>query len=216
MDALIFDVDGTLWDSRAPVGESWNAVIERETGSRLDLSPSRLSTLFGKTMREITDALLPHLPPDRRDAVAADCYAYENEYLETHPGVLYPGVADTLALLSRTWPLYIVSNCQSGYIEVFLRSAGLSPYIRGHLCHGDTGRSKGDTLRILMEREGLKAPVYVGDTQGDADACGQAGIPMIWASYGFGTVSAPWRTISSFDALLALAPTGSVVGRDSL
>lgn len=205
MDALIFDVDGTLWDSRIPVGEAWNTVIQRETGSRLDLSPARLSTLFGKTMREITDALLPHLPPDRRDAVAADCYAYENSYLETHPGTLYPGVAEALPLLAQSWPLYIVSNCQGGYIEVFLRSTGLSPWVKGHLCHGDTGLPKGDTLRILMEREGLTAPVYVGDTQGDADACAKAGIPMIWASYGFGQVKDPWATADRFDVLPALA-----------
>ena len=205
MDALIFDVDGTLWDSRVPVGESWNTVIERRTGKRLDLSPARLSTLFGKTMREITDALLPHLPPEERDRVAEECYAYENEYLETHPGILYPGVADTLPRLAEQFPLYIVSNCQGGYIDVFLRSTGLVPWVKGHLCHGDTGLPKGDTLRILMERYGLTSPVYVGDTQGDADACAKAGIPMIWANYGFGQVKEPWATVDRFDSLPALA-----------
>lgn len=204
MDALIFDVDGTLWDSRIPVGESWNTVIERRTGKRLDLSPARLSTLFGKTMREITDALLPRLPPEERDSVAEECYAYENEYLETHPGTLYPGVADTLPRLAERFPLYIVSNCQGGYIDVFLRSTGLLPWVKGHLCHGDTGLPKGDTLRILMDRYGLTSPVYVGDTQGDADACAKAGIPMIWVSYGFGQVKEPWAAVDRFDALPAL------------
>lgn len=207
MDALIFDVDGTLWDSRVPVGEAWNAVIEQETGKPVELSPARLSTLFGKTIREITDAVLSHLPPDRRDEVAAACFEYENRYLAQHPGTLYPGVAETLAILAQRWPLYLVSNCQSGYIDVFLRSTGLTPCVRGHLCHGDTGRSKGDTIRILMEREGLSSPVYVGDTQGDADACAQAGIPMIWVSYGFGRVKNPWRMISAFDQLTELAYT---------
>lgn len=207
MDALIFDVDGTLWDSRVPVGEAWNAVIEQETGKPVELSPARLSTLFGKTIREITDAVLSHLPPDRRDEVAAACFEYENRYLAQHPGTLYPGVAETLAILAQRWPLYLVSNCQSGYIDVFLRSTGLTPCVRGHLCHGDTRRSKGDTIRILMEREGLSSPVYVGDTQGDADACAQAGIPMIWVSYGFGRVKNPWRMISAFDQLTELAYT---------
>lgn len=201
MDALIFDVDGTLWDSRVPVGEAWNTVIERETGRRVDLSPERLSALFGKTMREITDAVLPHLTLEARDALAFRCFDYENTYLAGHPGTLYPGVAETMPLLARRWPLYIVSNCQSGYIDVMLRTTGLAPCVRSHLCHGDTGKSKGETLRILMEREGLSSPVYVGDTQGDADACAQAGIPMVWASYGFGQVERPWRTISAFEQL---------------
>ncbi|MCI8538683.1 MAG: HAD family hydrolase [Oscillospiraceae bacterium] len=204
MDALIFDVDGTLWDSRIPVGEAWNAVIEQETGAPVDLSPARLSSLFGKTVREITDEVLPHLTRERRDAVALACFDYENKYLEEHPGTLYPGVAETLAILAQRWPLYVVSNCQSGYIDVFLRSTGLTPCIRGHLCHGDTGRSKGETLRMLMKREGLSSPVYVGDTQGDAHACAQAGIPMVWASYGFGKVKGPWRMISAFDQLTEL------------
>lgn len=207
MDALIFDVDGTLWDSRIPVGEAWNAVIEQETGAPVDLSPARLSGLFGKTVREITDEVLPHLTQEQRDAVARACFDYENKYLAQHPGTLYPGVADALAILAQRWPLYVVSNCQSGYIDVFLQSTGLKPCIRGHLCHGDTGRSKGETIRMLIKQEGLSSPVYVGDTQGDADACAQAGIPMIWASYGFGRVKNPWRMISSFDQLTELAHT---------
>lgn len=204
MDALIFDVDGTLWDSRVPVGEAWNIIIERETGGRADLSPARLSTLFGKTMRDITDAVLPGLPPEERDALAYQCFEYENVYLAGHPGVLYPGVAETMKKLAEHWPLYIVSNCQAGYIDVMLRTTGTAPYVKGHLCHGQTGRSKGETLRILMEREGLADPVYVGDTQGDADACAQAGILMVWADYGFGRVERPWRTISHFEELLKL------------
>ena len=42
-----------------------------------------------------------------------------------------------------------------------------------------------------MKENHLKNPVYVGDTQGDANACREAGIPFILAEYGFGDVPDP-------------------------
>ena len=44
--------------------------------------------------------------------------------------------------------------------------------------------------------------VYVGDTQGDADACREAGVPMVYAAYGFGDVKEPWAVIQSMGELL--------------
>ena len=60
--------------------------------------------------------------------------------------------------------------------------------ISDFLCYGDTGRQKEETIRMLMEKYDLKAPVYIGDTKGDAIASQKAGIPVIFASYGLGTM----------------------------
>lgn len=129
------------------------------------------------------------------------CFQYENRYLETHPGKLFDGVTDTLAALSGQYPLFIVSNCQQGYIEVLLRTCSLEPFIKDHLCFGETQTSKGQTILTLMKRNGLKNPVYVGDTRGDADACAEAGIPFIFAGYGFGDVPDAKMRISKFTDL---------------
>ena len=89
--------------------------------------------------------------------------------------------------------LYIVSNCQCGYIEVMLKTTGLGKYVTDTLCFGQTQTSKGRTIRTLMEKNGLKDVFYVGDTQGDADACKEAQIPFVFATYGFGNVpDAKW------------------------
>ena len=93
--------------------------------------------------------------------------------------------------LSKKLPLFIVSNCQCGYIEQFLRKNHFESYITDHLCFGQTGTSKGQTILRLMKENNLKNPVYVGDTQGDANACREAGIPFILADYGFGNVPDP-------------------------
>ena len=206
MDSIIFDVDGTLWDSTKSVAESWNKAIREHSSLNLTLEPVSLSKVFGKTMTEIADALFPDLRVKERMELLDVCFDEENRYLEDHPGILYPDVVRTIKELSLSCPLYIVSNCQCGYIEVMLRTTGLAPYIRDHLCFGETQVPKGETIRILIERNNLQSPVYVGDTQGDADSCKTAGIPFIFAEYGFGDVPDARTRIHTFSDLTKLLP----------
>ena len=204
MDSIIFDVDGTLWDSRASVTRSWNRAVEEVLGVPGTLTARELGRQFGKTMIDIMVDLFPGIPPEQAQALSARCFQVELDRLEEDPGVLFPGVAETLPRLCRRVPLYIVSNCQCGYIDALLRVCGFENYFSGFLCWEDTGLPKSGTLRTLMERYSLKDSVYVGDTQGDADQCALAGIPMIWAAYGFGEVKAPKQTIRRFSDLLSL------------
>ena len=201
MDSIIFDVDGTLWDSTKSVAASWNKAIREHATPDLTVDPDTLSKVFGKTMTEIADTLFPSLSPEGRMHLLDRCFEEENRYLQKHPGILYDGVPDTIKRLALRYPLYIVSNCQCGYIEVLLNTTGLDSYIKDHLCFGETQVSKGETIRILMERNNLKSPVYVGDTQGDADACKIAGIPFIFAEYGFGDVPDAETRIRAFSEL---------------
>jgi len=140
MDGIIFDVDGTLWDSTEAVARSWNQAIEENTDFSLSLTADWLKSLFGKTMDEITLALFPSCPKEERDRIGYLCFNYENRLLETDHGVLYPDVAQTLENLSQKTDLYIVSNCQCGYIEVFLKTMGLEKYIMPMFCLNDSMR----------------------------------------------------------------------------
>ena len=101
MDGIIFDVDGTLWDSTEAVAKSWNQAIEENTDFSLSLTADGLKSLFGKTMDEITLALFPSCPKEERDRIGYLCFDYENRMLETDHGILYPDVARTLESLSR-------------------------------------------------------------------------------------------------------------------
>ena len=206
MDSIIFDVDGTIWDSTQSVADSWNIAIKKHSGLDLTLDPVSLSRVFGKTMTEIADAVFPGLDPAERMKLLDFCFEEENRYLETHPGIVYEGVAETIRELAGRYPLFIVSNCQCGYIEVMLKTTGLAPYIKDHLCFGETQTPKGDTIRTLVARNGLKTPVYVGDTRGDADACKAAGVPFIFAEYGFGDVPDAEKRIRTFAELRELCP----------
>ncbi|MCD7760493.1 MAG: HAD family hydrolase [Clostridiales bacterium] len=204
MDALIFDVDGTLWDSRQVVADAWNQVVLEELGYRPGYDRENISYLFGKTMTAIADSLFPQLPPEERYRIARRCFRDENAALEKTPGDFYPGVLETIPRLAERLPLYILSNCQAGYIDIMVGHTGLARCFSGWMCFDDTGLPKGENLKLLVTRHGLRSPVYVGDTQGDWEACQQAGVPMIFAAYGLGTVDAAIPAIQRFDQLTEL------------
>ena len=202
MDGIIFDVDGTLWDSTDVVAESWNEAIKENSDLTPNLTGGSLMQLFGKTMEEIFSALFPSLPPEEQMRLGDLCYQYENRYLVDHPGTLYEGVPEVFAELSKHTDIYIVSNCQCGYIEIFLETTGLSKYVKDHLCFGQTLVSKGQTIKMLMERNQIKDAIYVGDTLGDYNSCIEAGIPFIFAEYGFGDVPQADKRIRNIRELL--------------
>ena len=202
-EAFIFDVDGTLWDSVDVCVMSWNNAISEHSNYPPVVTRDQLKCLFGKPMKEIFEAVFPGIPEEEQIRLAKYCEEYENRMLKEIPGTPYPGVADTIRELSKKADLYIVSNCQSGYIELCMEGLGIGEYIKDYACYGDNKVSKGENIRLLMERNGLENVAYVGDTQGDANACKEAGIPMIFATYGFGEVENIEYQISNFAELLS-------------
>ena len=187
-ESLIFDIDGTLWDSRALVAEGYNQQLRSEGMEAYCVDAQRLRPLFGKVMTAIADELFPHLPEAERYGLMERCMARENRYLEENEcRIGYEGIVDALEQLSGQHRLFIVSNSQQGYPELCIQKLGLEKLISGHLCFGDTGTSKGKTIRTLMEQFGIASCAYIGDTQGDYEATLEAGIPFIWADYGFDT-----------------------------
>lgn len=200
-ESLIFDMDGTLWDSSENVAASWTEVLKREKIKRV-ITEEDMKSVMGLTMTDISDRLFPEMLPERRIELMNTCAEYENEYLSKHGGKLYEGITETLKILSKSHRLFIVSNCQSGYIEAFLMFYGLDQYFTDHLCWGDTHEIKGESIKLLMKKNNITDSAYVGDIQGDCDSARYAGIKFIHAAYGFGTVSDPDAVIHSFSDLL--------------
>ena len=65
MKALIFDIDGTLWDSRAIVAKGYNDYLCSIGRADLQVDAEYLKTLFGKTMTEIADIMLQMIDDDK-------------------------------------------------------------------------------------------------------------------------------------------------------
>ena len=202
MNAVIFDLDGTLWDAMEPVYNAWAAALEQSALPHIALTREFLSGCMGKTPEEIGALAFPDAPRAEREAEMQKLYEYENELLCHRGGILYPQLAETLETLAKDYALFVVSNSQDGYVQAFLHWSGLTCF-RDIEMAGRTGLDKGANIRLVMERNGVTKAVYVGDTQGDADAAAKAGIPFIFTEYGFGSVKDAAARIASLPELPA-------------
>ena len=188
-DSIILDVDGTIWDTTPIVARAWNKVIDELFPQVPHVTADILKGQFGKTMDVIGRNLFGGLGPEEQKKLLDRCCIEEQLALEENvEDITYEGVVQTIRDLAGHVPLFIVSNCQAGYIELVIKKLGITDYITDFECFGNNGLTKDKNIRLVVERNGLKAPVYVGDTQGDLEACKLAGVPFIWAEYGFGKV----------------------------
>ena len=202
---VIFDLDGTLWNSSVQVADSWNVVIEQEVGKEHTLSADDIMSCMGLTMTEIADRHFGFLPEKERYELSRKCEVYENGYITEHGGVLFDGVEETLAKLKDMGvQMAVVSNCQEGYIKAFLDSMDMWKYFIDYEEWGRTFLSKADNIKLVMERNGASKGIYVGDIQKDSDAAHAAGVPCIYAAYGFGEITDGIATINKFDELPAV------------
>lgn len=199
---IIFDLDGTLWDSTLQILPAWNAVLQH-SGKDRKLSHRDIKGFMGKTAAQIAELMLPDDPLEVSLPIVKRCCAEELRYLEKNGGTLYPHLEETLQILSQKHDLFIVSNCQEGYIETFLEAHRLHRYFKDFKCEGSHGQPKGENIKSVIARNRLTSAVYVGDTQGDLDAADFAAIPFIHAAYGFGQVN---RLVPKIHTLAELPP----------
>ncbi len=198
---ILFDLDGTLWDSAEGVVRAWNfalAQMNRPERTTLD----EMYRMMGKTTGQIAGVLFPGEEPETGVRILERCMKTENDYLREHGGRLFDGLEDTMrSLKEKGYFLGIVSNCEEGYIEAFLAFHGLEGLFDDTESYGHTGHEKGYNIRLMAKRNRLTEAFYLGDTQGDCDAAGEAGIPFLHAAYGFGSVPAGTPSISDIRRL---------------
>lgn len=203
---LIFDVDGTLWDSSLQVAESWDVVVKRRLGPSFSLTKKDMEGVMGLPMDELAAKLFPTLSEEERIAVAKECMAYENEYLHSHPGKLYPGLEETLAKLQKDgYFLAVLSNAQKGYVEALFASTGLGKYFSDHLAWGDNPVRKGENMLLIQKSNGLGECLYVGDTLMDEREAHYAKMKFVYCAYGFGIAEKPEAVINEPKELLKIA-----------
>ncbi|WP_182199351.1 HAD family hydrolase [Paraliobacillus salinarum] len=203
MKNIIFDLDGTIWDARESIVIAWNNVLERHNINK-KITKDDLKAVLGLPFDEFSKRLLSDVDKEKALKILNESYEAENIYLTSNGGLLYHNVEEVLKKLAEKYNLFIVSNCQDGYIEAFYHYHGLDKYFQDYENPGRTGLSKGENIKLIMERNQLMDAVYVGDTTGDQEAAAYAGIPFVFARYGFGEVSKYNYAIDTFEQLLDL------------
>ena len=142
---IIFDMDGTLWDSAANVAESWNLAIKQDGSVDKKLTEQDIQGVMGKTMDVIADILFPEMEKEARMKLLDQCCSMENDYLREHGGVLYPKLEETLSELKEKYPNAIIDgispNLESmesvrnafkevtgkyGCVDILVNNAGIS------------------------------------------------------------------------------------------
>lgn len=187
-DSILFDLDGTLWDAVASITKIWNKGINGDDAVKTPLTEEDVRSIMGLNTKEIGNALFPYLSEKKQWDLMLKCGKAEQQLLPQTGGILYPHLEETLQILSEKYPLFIVSNCDEGYIEAFLTYHQLSAYFTDHLCYGDTKLDKPLNIRTIVEKHRCQNPVYVGDTVKDYTSATEAGVDFIHAAYGYGKV----------------------------
>ncbi len=183
MKAIIFDLDGTLWDVVDTAFESVNVVANKYS---LDpISRETVVKAMGKTMPECAAIYMPTIEEEKRLSIMQEMLEYNVKRLSMIGGKCYPRLEETVRELQKKHLLGIVSNCGSGYIESFLSTSGLEQYFPYFIAASKEKISKGNAIRKMMDSMQVDKAVYVGDTSKDLEASNEAGIPFIHAKYGF-------------------------------
>ncbi|MBR0041009.1 MAG: HAD family hydrolase [Oscillospiraceae bacterium] len=202
-DGIIFDIDGTLWDSCEAVRASWQESLRWRFGCFGSPDLAQVRSIMGLGPDEIAQKLFSRFGAHAREVFAA-LSVDECAWLSAHGAELYPAVIETLRALARERRLFLVSNCQDGYIDAFLHANAAEDLFEDCLCAGVTGLDKSGNLQRLKRERGLAHAVFIGDTAGDERAARESGCVFIHASYGFGEAEAPDAVLGSFAALPAL------------
>ena len=199
-DSIGFDLDGTLWNSVEAITISWqraaeifNARIPTETD---------IEGILGLNKFDLMNKLYPEMDSETQMKFFDKATEICDEVIAMQGGRLFEGLEETLKTLQKDFKLYIVSNCQDGYIERFLDYHKLGRYFCDTEHPDERCLSKGENLKALLERNGFKNTIFVGDTQGDCNAARFAGVPFVFASYGFGNADNPDYTINTFPEII--------------
>ncbi len=189
--AILFDLDGTLWDSGETVLPAWNRILA-ETNVRPQLTMEELNSFMGLGPQDLADRFIYTLDdPAERLALFTRCFDAEVAAIRQNGAMLYEGVTEMLRTLKEQGCfLAVVSNCKDGYIQAFLDYYRLHDLFTDFESAGATGLTKGENISLVLARNGYTAEeaLYVGDTAWDMDASQKAGVDFLHAAYGFGAV----------------------------
>lgn len=203
--AILFDLDGTLWDSSEAVSASWNECMESFPDIPYRTTAEQMKSCMGLPMDEIAVRVFHTVSRERAMELLAVCESHENDYIAAHGGDLMPDLVRVLAALREEGHfLAVVSNCQEGYVKAFLDHHGMWDYFQDYEEYGRTGKLKAENIRLVLARNGLESEdaVYVGDTMGDYEAAAEAGVSFLHAAYGFGQVPEGTPAIGALSELM--------------
>ena len=203
-DSLIFDLDGTLWDTCEACALAWNNVVNRNEIKFRQVSASDVRSVTGKPHAECIKTVFSSLSNEEISILIEETMIEDTVAIKEMGGELYEGVSEGLNILNEYYDLFIVSNCQSGYIENFLSQNKFENLFKDYLCWGDTNEPKPFNTAAVIKKNNLHNPVFIGDMEGDYEAARVCELEFYQVTYGFGLPIEGCMTIESFPELVEI------------
>ena len=178
-------MDGTLWDNVDNYVIAWSAAFKQQ-GYIISITREILLKHLGKEARQMLNVLIPEASTEDQDMVFEAVIVEYNKLVPTMQATIFPNVIEGLEQLKKKYKLLLLSNCEEGGLVNFMNHTKTSHLFLDYMEHGQNNMPKSFNLNLLKERNGLKSPVYIGDTDGDRRESALARIPFVFVTYGFG------------------------------
>jgi len=185
LEAVVFDMDGTLIDSSRVVPAAFVATIEELGGPTLDRDEVIASYVFGPPATIMEHFLGRPVEPSEIDGYHAGLRA-EAERRGVQP---YPGIPEALEALARSVALAVFTNADLGNVDVLLGAAGLRDRFAVVVGADEVApnfKPAADGLLLACERLEVSAArtAYVGDSPQDGETAHRAAALAVAARWG--------------------------------
>ena len=181
---LIFDLDGTLWNTIKNTFDAANEISE-EYEEVKEITLETVKNGMGLSAIENAKNYMPYLDDEKALYYLKMINKRCMEIISKKGAILYDGVVDTIHNLSKKYTLGIVTNNNDEYIETFFKVSNLKEYFTDYIGAGSYSITKGQAIKNIVERNKEPNSFYIGDIRKDMIATKEAGIKFIHAKYGF-------------------------------
>ena len=185
LQAVVFDMDGTLIDSSWVVPAAFIATIEELDGPTLDRDEVVASYIIGTPAAIMERFLGRPIASSEIDGYHARLRA-EADRRGVQP---FPGIVEALEALARSVALGVFTNADLGNVDVLLGAAGLLDRFVAVVGADEVApnfKPAPDGLLLACERLGVEAArtAYVGDSPQDGETAHSAGALAVAARWG--------------------------------